>query len=374
MELDEHVSVYVPEPEHPEYHVPSDDDIQVKDQPYADDASPTAESPGYIADSDSMEEDSIDYPNEPEDDDEDLKEDDDNDLEEDPSEDHDPEDDDEDPEEDPSEEHKPEDEGTKEEELFEGSDETESFKEDEYAVTPPPPRHRGARISVRPQTPMAASTQALIDAFAVGSPPFPLPPTSPAYDQAPLGHRTAMICMRDDIPEEDMPPQRRFVLTAPPHGCDVAESFAAAAKAPRGQYDFADTVEVRQGLIRSPGHDARTIAKDADRAEDVGYFKALQTSEHRMMTSIEEVNLRVSYQAQVRRRESEDFYTQLHDAQTDCRDIRLEIDVVRGQRTAYETELHEVRQDYLSSEARNRALLARLETLETHMSRMEWQR
>ncbi|GKF73126.1 hypothetical protein Tco_0219458, partial [Tanacetum coccineum] len=29
---------------------------------------------------------------------------------------------------------------------------------------------------------------------------------------------------------------------------------------------------------------------------------------------------------------------------------------------------------YLSSEAQNRALLARLETLETRMSRMEWQR
>ncbi|GJX94264.1 hypothetical protein Tco_0348850 [Tanacetum coccineum] len=29
--------------------------------------------------------------------------------------------------------------------------------------------------------------------------------------------------MRDDIPKEDMPPQRRFVLTAPPPGCDVAE-------------------------------------------------------------------------------------------------------------------------------------------------------
>ncbi|GJV37579.1 putative reverse transcriptase domain-containing protein, partial [Tanacetum coccineum] len=93
-----------------------------------------------------------------------------------------------------------------------------------------------------------------------------------------------------------------------------------------------------------------------------------------MMTSIEEVNLRVSYQEQVRRQESKIFYTQLHDARTDCRDIRLEIDVVRGQRTAYETELQEVRQAYLSSKAQNRALLAQLETLETYMSRMEWQR
>ncbi|GKF45607.1 hypothetical protein Tco_0135409, partial [Tanacetum coccineum] len=102
-----------------------------------------------------------------------------------------------------------------------------------------------------------------------------------------------------------------------------------------------------QGLIRSLGHDVRTIARVADRVDDVGYVRALQASEHRMMTSMEE---------------------------TDRRDIRLEIDVVRGQRTAYETELHEVRQAYLSSEAQNRELFARLETLETRVSRMEWQR
>ncbi|GKE26177.1 hypothetical protein Tco_1441561, partial [Tanacetum coccineum] len=118
-----------------------------------------------------------------------------------------------------------------------------------------------------------------------------------------------------------------------------------------------------QGLIHSPGHDAQTIARAADRVEDVGYVRALQASEHRMMHSIEEVNLRVSYQAQVRRREIEDFYRQLHDARADRKDIRLEINVVRGQRTAYETELREVRQAYLSSEAQNRALLAQLETL-----------
>ncbi|GJU58979.1 hypothetical protein Tco_1236745 [Tanacetum coccineum] len=218
---------------------------------------------------------------------------------------------------------------------------------------------------------MPASMEARIAEHAT----TPIPPTNPTYDQSPLGHRAAMIRMRDDIPEEDMLPQRRFVLTTPSPRCDVAESSAAAAaRAPRRQYDFIDAVKTGQGLIRSPGHDARTIARAADRAEDVGYVRALQASEHRMMTSIKEVNLRVSYQAQVRRQESEIFYTQLHDAWTDRRDIRLEIDVVRGQMTAYEIELHEVRQAYLSFEDRNRALLARLETLETHMSRMEWQR
>nr|GFC03348.1 hypothetical protein [Tanacetum cinerariifolium] len=192
------------------------------------------------------------------------------------------------------------------------------------------------------QTPMAASTQALIDAFASGSSPFSLPPTSLAYDHAQLGRRAAMIHRRDDILVEDMTPRRIFALTGPPPGFDVVESSAAAvARAPRSQYDFVDTVEAGQGLICSPGHDTRTIARAADRAEDASYVRALQTSERMMMTSIEEVNLRASYQAQVRRQESENFYTQLLDAQTDRRDIRLEIDVVRGQRTAYETELQE---------------------------------
>nr|GEV99029.1 hypothetical protein [Tanacetum cinerariifolium] len=144
-------------------------------------------------------------------DDEDPEED----LEEYPSEEHEPEDDNEDPED----EHEPED-----------FDETEPLQEDETTVTPPPPRHHRAKISVRPQTPMTASTHALIDA--------------------------------------------------------VVESSAGAARAPRSQYNFVDTVEAGHGLA----------------------------SEQRMMTSIEEVNLR------------------------------------------------------------NRALLARLETLETHMSCMEWQR
>ncbi|GJZ00364.1 putative reverse transcriptase domain-containing protein [Tanacetum coccineum] len=293
MELDEHVPLYAPEPEHLEHHVPSDDDSQAEDQPYAEDASPTAESPGYIADSDPIKDDtdadSIDYPDEPGTDDED-----------------------EDPEEDPSEEHEPENEDAKEDESSEDSDETEPFKENETAATPPPPRSPQTRIpfsqtrlhrawkTVRLEPPMTVSMEARIAEHEVAR----IPPTSPTYDQAPLGHRAAMIRMRDDIPEEVMPPRRRFVLTAPPPGCDIAESSAAAARASRA----------------------------ADRAEDVGYVRALQTSEHRMMTSIEEVNLRVNYQAQ------------------------------------------EVRQAYLRSEAQNRALLARLETLETHMSRMEWQR
>ncbi|GKG42649.1 hypothetical protein Tco_0476947, partial [Tanacetum coccineum] len=64
----------------------------------------------------------------------------------------------------------------------------------------------------------------------------------------------------------DIGPRKRFVLAAPPLGCDVVKS-SAATRAPRGQYDFVDTVEAGQGLIRSPGHDAKTIARATDRAD-----------------------------------------------------------------------------------------------------------
>ncbi|GKA45991.1 hypothetical protein Tco_0738787 [Tanacetum coccineum] len=188
---------------------------------------------------------------------------------------------------------------------------------------------------------MSASMEARIGEHVAA----PIPPTNPAYDQAPLGHRATMIGMRDDIPEEDMPPQRRFVLAAPPPGCDVVESSAAAtARAPRGQYGFVDTVEAGQSLICSPGHDGQTIARAADRAEDVGYARALQASEHRMMTSIEEVNLlRVSfYNGQVRGRRvriSHTAFWMLMDLNAETLDA--EIDIVRTPETLTSQSLHE---------------------------------
>ncbi|GKG34630.1 hypothetical protein Tco_0437326, partial [Tanacetum coccineum] len=119
-----------------------------------------------------------------------------------------------------------------------------------------------ARKTVRLEPPMSASIEARIAEHTAA----PIPPTSPAYDQAPLGNKEAMIRMKYDIPKEDMPPRRRFVLAAPSPRYDVAESFAAAARPPRGQYDFVDTVVAGQGLIHSPGHDALTIARAADKA------------------------------------------------------------------------------------------------------------
>ncbi|GKD83858.1 hypothetical protein Tco_1350697, partial [Tanacetum coccineum] len=204
MELDEHVPLYVPD--HPEHHDSSEENMPVEDQSDAEDAN----SHGFLTDSDSMEDDTdaglIDYPDEPED----------------------GEDDDEDPEEDPIEEHESEEGEAKEDEPFEDSDRTEEFEVDETTAT--------------------------------------RPPTNPTYDQAPLGHRAAMIRIRDDIPEEVMEDSLNMIRRhyghrdsndpyesdirgwtchlrgmnlsyAPPPGCDVAESSAAAAaRAPRGVY------------------------------------------------------------------------------------------------------------------------------------------
>ncbi|GKE89110.1 hypothetical protein Tco_1566585, partial [Tanacetum coccineum] len=263
---------YVPDPMELDKHVnvPIDDDIQVEDQPYADDASPTAESPGHIADSGSMKEDSIDYLDEHEDDDEDPQED--------PEEDHidDPADG-EDGDDEPSDDYDDDDDTNDEDEEPTKDEEEEEHIALADSSAVPVTRLRRARNTFRLEPPVSASMETRIAEHVA----VPIPPISPAYDQAPLGHRAAMIRMKYDIPEEDMSPRRRFVLTAPPPGCDVAESFAAAAKLPRGQA--------------------------ADKVEDVGYVRALQASEHRMMTFIEEVNLRVGYQAHVRRQESEDF-------------------------------------------------------------------
>ncbi|GJW69209.1 hypothetical protein Tco_0123633 [Tanacetum coccineum] len=82
----------------------------------------------------------------------------------------------------------------------------------------------------------------------------------------------------------------------PPMSHPWRSAFAEHADiVPRGQYDFVDAVKAGQGLIHSPGHDTRTIARASDRAEDVGYVRALQTSIKRMMNSIKEAQFEVNY-------------------------------------------------------------------------------
>ncbi|GJQ95842.1 hypothetical protein Tco_0768320 [Tanacetum coccineum] len=82
----------------------------------------------------------------------------------------------------------------------------------------------------------------------------------------------------------------------------------------------------------------------------------LLDTERRIMTALELVNRRVSYQVDVCTRESSEFCTRHHDAQTDRAAVRAEIE------------------DLARSEAHCRALEARVTVLETNACRHEWQR
>ncbi|GJY53810.1 putative reverse transcriptase domain-containing protein [Tanacetum coccineum] len=266
---------FVPEPEYPEYLVPSEDEAPMEDQPLPADASPVALSPGYVPDSDpeedpeeDSEEEHADYPADGGDGDDEPSGDDTDD---------DADDDDEEPFED-------EEDDEEEEEHLAPADssaipavdpvpsagDTEAFETDESAPTPRPPqiripfaqtRLRRARKTVRPEPPMSASMEARIAEHAaaptpplpVASSPLPLPSpltTSPTDTGAPLGYRAAGIRMRaavasppsllpptsprTDVPEAEMPPRKRACLTTPAPGYEIGESSAAgAARQPR---------------------------------------------------------------------------------------------------------------------------------------------
>ncbi|GKD88895.1 hypothetical protein Tco_1364402, partial [Tanacetum coccineum] len=85
----------------------------------------------------------------------------------------------------------------------------------------------------------------------------------------PIPLPTPSTSRRADIPEADTPPWKRQLLTTPRPSCEVGESSDGAARQP------GPTIETR-----------------------------LRDTERRMMTALEMVNMRVSYQVDVRSRES----------------------------------------------------------------------
>ncbi|GJQ95900.1 hypothetical protein Tco_0007039 [Tanacetum coccineum] len=200
--------------------------------------------------------------------------------------------------------------------------------EDEATTTPLPPfflslriRPPHTRVAMRQMRAAAPSTYHSL--LPSGTPPLlPIPLPTPSTNR------------RADIPEADTPPRKRLLLTTPRPGCEVGESFVAAAarqpgptKAHRVDCSLVDTMETR-----------------------------FRDTERRMMTALEMVNMRVSYQVDVHSRESSEFYTRHHDAQKDRAAVRAEIEVLRRERLAYG----------------NEALEARVTVLETEVRRLVW--
>nr|GEX12176.1 hypothetical protein [Tanacetum cinerariifolium] len=190
---------YMPRPKYPEYLAPSDEEVPVKDQPYATADSPITLSLGYIADP-NLE---VDLEDESEDGDEE------------------------------EEEHLALADSTAAAfpvlDLAPSTEGTEPFEIDESAVTPPPPPayRTTTRMSIRAQTPIPFLSKAEVDRLLamptlppspltlltsplprIPSPTFPVPSpttTSPTYTEAPLGYRAAgirssMVMMRAAAP------------------------------------------------------------------------------------------------------------------------------------------------------------------------------
>nr|GEV00158.1 reverse transcriptase domain-containing protein [Tanacetum cinerariifolium] len=247
--------VYVPSPEH------ADDEIVTKDQPYAEDASPTAQPPEYVPESDleahpdddddeDPEEDPVDYP----DDDMDIE-----------------------ANEEEEEEHlAPADSvvvASTAADQAPSAEETEPFETDESAATPPPHTayRMTARISIPALVPFPAwSNSEIVRLLAMSSPPalplspwsspppqIPFPPLPPILSPPPspirsLGYRAAMIRL-EDRPKVTLPPRKKLGI-ALGHRYEVGESSSAAAARParglRADYDFVSTMD--REIMRDP--------------------------------------------------------------------------------------------------------------------------
>ncbi|GKE13524.1 hypothetical protein Tco_1417075 [Tanacetum coccineum] len=203
---------YVPEPEYPEYLVPSDAEAPLEDQPLPADASPTALSSGYVADSDpdedpkeDPEEDHADYPTDRGDGDDE------------PSDDDDDDDDTDDKDEEPFED---EDNDEEEEHLaladssaihvvdpVPSAGDIVAFETDESAPTPRSPQ---TKIPSPPLPPLPSSLHlpppVPTSLLLPSSPLLPLPAS--LFIPPPVDHR-------EDIPEVELPPHKRLCLTAP---------------------------------------------------------------------------------------------------------------------------------------------------------------
>nr|GFC61893.1 hypothetical protein [Tanacetum cinerariifolium] len=225
---------YVPGPEH------ANDEIVAEDQPYAKDASPTAQSPEYVPESD--------LEVHPEDDD------------------------DEDPEEDHADEEEEEEHSAHADSVVVAStaadqapstEETEPFETDESAATPPPHPayqpppslihslgYRAAMIRLRaeaastshslPLPPPFILSPTRLDAPSSGTPL--LLPISASTSSPPL--QLSYVSRREDRPEVTLPPQKGLGI-ALGLGYKVGESSSAAAARParglRADYDFVAT-------------------------------------------------------------------------------------------------------------------------------------
>ncbi|GKC65950.1 putative reverse transcriptase domain-containing protein, partial [Tanacetum coccineum] len=363
---------YVPEPEYPEYLVSVDAKAPLEDQPLPVDASPTALSPGFVADSDSdddpkedPEEDHADYPADGGDDDDD--DDDTDDEDEEPFED---EDDDEEEEEHlvladsyvvPVVDHAP------------STKDTKAFETDESVPTP--------RL---PQTKVPfAQTRLCRARKTIPLPPLPLPPSSlhlppPVPTSLPLPSSPLPLLpvslfipppvdCREEIPEAELPPRKRLCLTAPTSRYGVGESSTAAPRPIGGHridYGFIGTLdaEIRRQRAEEVDYGIRDVWVDLTKAvEEVA------------PTTLEGVNARVTELAAVQEQDTQDIYVVIEDGQDKQTQLFQRVDgLAEDGQFHYETArlTHTQMHDYrtASQESLMTTLIAQVSSLQGQLS------
>nr|GEV32474.1 hypothetical protein [Tanacetum cinerariifolium] len=172
-------------------------------------------------------------------------------------------------------------------------DELVSPSEGTEPIIPPPSTDTattGVRITIR----LITFTQALVDAVTAVLPSPSLPPS--LYPPPSVDHM-------DDIPESEQPPRKRLCLSTLGSRYEVGESSTRG----RGvDYGFVDTVEaeMRHRDIREVGY----VIRDTwiDLAEAVPEMEP---------TTLEEVNTRVTKLAEIHEHDTQDLYALLEDAQ-----------------------------------------------------------
>ncbi|GJU78855.1 putative reverse transcriptase domain-containing protein [Tanacetum coccineum] len=177
----------------------------------------------------------------------------------------------------------------------------------------PSPRLCKARISIRPQTSMAATTETLIAAIPSLPLPLPSPPLPLTAPSSPL--LLLATDRREDIPEADVPPRKRLCLTSLTPRFEVGETSAAAAARQPGldnthatDYSFVDTVDATPGspMSREVGYGIMDVWDDM-----------VRDMEERAPTTLEELSQRVTDLVATLARDTHEMYVRFEDAQDD---------------------------------------------------------
>nr|GEW76856.1 hypothetical protein [Tanacetum cinerariifolium] len=270
------------EPVYPEYNVLSDDDIQIEDQPYAADASPSALSSGYISSDDD------------EDDDDDVEE----------------------------------------------EDEHLALADFVLSLV----YHTTARMSIRPQMLIPFPSEVEVDRLLAIStpPPSPLtsyssplpqiPPTSlPASPTNPLGYRAVMIRLRakSDVPEVTLPHRKRLCIASDPR-FKVGECSSAPTARPtrgfRADYGFVATLdaEIRRDPEREIGYGITDVWVDPD-----------EIAEEILATDVAELSQRMTDFVTTVIQDTNEIYERLNDAQDDRLLMSGQLNLLRKDKRAH---------------------------------------